>query len=205
MDGVGLELARPAASLLGAWKTERAEASSGPKELEEQSPDLGPTHPDTLATGSLRGAILWDLGSYDESECELRSVGCAQEEALGPVHDSTLATCHRLTTTLIALGRLGEAEEVLGTVIEDRRQSLGDEHPDTRAAIADLEALCERRKTDPAADPERSDPLGSNLLRAAVRARDHGFGTFEKSAVPVIAFHWPVSGVVATAPLASLG
>jgi hypothetical protein len=35
--------------------------------------------------------------------------------------------------------------------------------------------------------------------------RDHGLGTVEKSAVPVITFHWPVSGVEATAPLASMG
>jgi Tetratricopeptide repeat len=119
--------------------------------LSDQNPDLGPTHPDTLATGSLRGAILWDLGRYEESERQLRAVGCTQEEALGPVHHDTLATGHRLATTLIALRRLSEAEDMLGAVIEGQRQSLGYEHPDTRAAIADLEALRERRKTDPPA------------------------------------------------------
>jgi Tetratricopeptide repeat len=51
-----------------------------------------------------------------------------------------------MATTLLALGRLDEAEELLQTVVERRRSSLGDEHPDTRAAVADLEAMHQRRR-----------------------------------------------------------
>ena len=48
--------------------------------------------------------------------------------------------------------------------------------------------------------------LADGLVQGdGVRPRDHGFGTVAKSAVPVIAFHWPVSEVGATAPLASTG
>jgi hypothetical protein len=56
---------------------------------------------------------------------------------------------HRLATTLVALCRFGEAEELLRVVIAGRHDNLGDAHSDTRAAIADLEALRQRRSDEP--------------------------------------------------------
>ena len=44
---------------------------------------------------------------------------------------------------------------------------------------------------------------GQRYGRVGCRAPHLGVGTVAKSAVPVIAFHWPVSGLVATSPLAS--
>ena len=57
--------------------------------LHEQSPDLGPKHPQTLATHSLRADILNNLGHDEAREGEPRSLSIEQQAALGLTHDSS--------------------------------------------------------------------------------------------------------------------
>ena len=68
--------------------------------LEEQSPDLGPNHPDTLGTRRLRARVLRALGRFGQALAEIDGteerpgILSLEEQSpdLGPNHPDTLST-----------------------------------------------------------------------------------------------------------------
>ena len=98
--------------------------------LEEQSPDRGPTHPDTVNTRHLRASILQRLGRYDQALAEIDGTDKRpgilsleeQSPDRGPTHPSTLTTRHLRASILQDLGRYDQAlAEIDGT---DKRPGI---------------------------------------------------------------------------------
>ena len=103
----------------------------------------------------------------------------------------------------IHVARYKRTRQSTQTAIADRSGSMPSERsPGPRRMRPGSRA----KNTDRTREPQKCWRISHpRKVGGASAVRDHGVGTVEKSAVPVIAFHWPVSGSLATSPLASWG
>jgi tetratricopeptide (TPR) repeat protein len=96
--------------------------------FEARKRDLGPEHPDTLASRRFHANMLRDLGRYTECEDEHRIVRDISTRVFGPEHPDTLWSRHDWAFALIRLQRYDEAEEELRAIVRIRTTLLGAEH-----------------------------------------------------------------------------
>jgi len=100
-------------------------------------PDLGPDHPDTLASRNSLALALRALGRLTEAESEHREVCRRLNGALGPDHAFTLTSRGDLARVLRTMGRFEEAEAEHRAVAEALARELGPEHAETLASRGD--------------------------------------------------------------------
>ncbi|MEU4444159.1 FxSxx-COOH system tetratricopeptide repeat protein [Actinosynnema sp. NPDC050801] len=109
--------------------------------LEAETSQLGPDHPDILASQNNLATVLSALGRYREAEQLHRATFVVLARAFGPEHHNTLFSQSNLAAALNNLGRHGEAEQLLRASLDIRTRTLGPEHPDTLASQNDFAAV----------------------------------------------------------------
>lgn len=91
---------------------------------------LGPGHPETLDCVTYLGALLHDLGMFDQAaECFRRAYDI-QAEVLGADHVSTRGTLGSLVETLSQLDDVASAEPMLWKELAIAEKEDGPDHPD---------------------------------------------------------------------------
>ena len=110
-------------------------------EVRTSDTDLGPDHPDTLATRGNIALALRASGRLREAEAEHRAVVEAMTRVLGAEYPDTLAGRDNLASVLHDSGRLEEAEAERREVVETMTRVLGPDHPDTLTGRSNLASL----------------------------------------------------------------
>jgi tetratricopeptide (TPR) repeat protein len=91
-------------------------------EMNQQLPDLGPDHPDTLVVRGWLASVLRERGRLAEAEAEYRFLVAADIRLHGPDHPVTLVARGWLAALLREQGRLADAEvEYRALVAADNR------------------------------------------------------------------------------------
>jgi Flp pilus assembly protein TadD len=121
--------------------------------LEVSRETVGDRHPDTLASVSNLGALLYAKGDLTAAEPLFREVLEARRATLGNRHPDTLVSINNLGQLLKAKGDLAAAEPLLREALEVTRETLGDRHPSTLTSINNLGALLYAKGNLAAAEP----------------------------------------------------
>jgi tetratricopeptide (TPR) repeat protein len=118
--------------------------------------ELGPEHPDTLASMYDLANTLQNQGKYEAAEDMQRQVLELCQKMLGPEHQHTLASMHSLAKVVARQGKYEAAEDMQRQVLELRQKMLGPEHPDTLASMHSLAKVAARQgKYEAAEDIQR--------------------------------------------------
>ncbi|KGO41142.1 Tetratricopeptide-like helical [Penicillium expansum] len=112
--------------------------------LEAHERNLGPEHPETLASVSNLGSVLRKQGKYKEAKAMHLRVLEGREKALGLEHPDTLDSVSKLGSVLRRQGIYKEAEAMHRRVFESREKALGLEHPDTLDSISKIGSVLRR-------------------------------------------------------------
>jgi serine/threonine protein kinase/uncharacterized protein HemY len=96
-----------------------------------QTRELGPDHPDTLATTHALGRVYLDDGKPREAARLFELVRDSRSETLGPGHSDTLASMTDLVRCYYGLGQRQKALALREEIARVRNASLGREHPAT--------------------------------------------------------------------------
>ncbi|MBN2130717.1 MAG: tetratricopeptide repeat protein [Sedimentisphaerales bacterium] len=99
---------------------------------------LGPKHPDTLASTSRLAMLRVRQGNYAEAERFGVTAAQGMQEVLGKEHQDTLASMYHLGVVYWYQRRNAEAETLFSEVLELRRRTLGENHPDTLRTLNGL-------------------------------------------------------------------
>ncbi|KAJ6002315.1 Tetratricopeptide-like helical [Penicillium canescens] len=106
--------------------------------LEVRQNNLGPEHPDTLASVHHLGSLLDRQGKYEDAEAMHRRALDGREKALGLECRDTLTSVSHLGLVLERQGKYEEAEAMHRRSLERREKALGLEHPDTLTSVSQL-------------------------------------------------------------------
>jgi serine/threonine protein kinase/Tfp pilus assembly protein PilF len=107
--------------------------------------ELGPDHPDTLASLHDLAMQRWKQGKPAEASKLAREALEKRRRVLGPEHEETLFTQLNLGLFLLESGRLDEAESVLRQGIKICKQRLGWDHHHTLYGQNDLAIVLNRK------------------------------------------------------------
>jgi Tetratricopeptide repeat len=109
--------------------------------LTDQQQNLGPDHPDTLATRFAIAREMAARGDHAGAEKEFRDVLPHLERKLGRDHPVTLILWFSIARQMAARGNYAGAEGEFLDMLPHLRRKLGPDHPDFLAA-ADQNYLC---------------------------------------------------------------
>ncbi|KAF2706144.1 kinesin light chain 1 [Pleomassaria siparia CBS 279.74] len=109
--------------------------------LSMREKELGPEHPDTLASKGNLAIAINGQGRYNEAEIIHRQTLAQREKALGPKHLDTLASMNNLARVLDNQGKHKEAEILHMQTLAQREKVLGPKHPDTLTSASNLAGL----------------------------------------------------------------
>jgi tetratricopeptide (TPR) repeat protein len=90
--------------------------------------ELGPEHPDTLASQAFHANVLRELGRASEAYAEHQAIADIAGRVLGPDHPLSLQSRNGRAFALIRLGRHAEAEEEFCTIRDTGARVLGKGH-----------------------------------------------------------------------------
>ncbi len=110
---------------------------------------LGEDHPDTLASISSAGALLWEQGKPDQAEVYFRETLEKRRRLLGDDHESTLEALSNLGIVLDEQGKLDQAEQIFRQALEKLTRLHGEQHPGALQLLNNLGLLL-REKDNPA-------------------------------------------------------
>jgi len=102
--------------------------------LVHQRHELGPDHPDTLATRFSIAREMAACGDHAGAEEEFRAVFAGRQRKLGPYHPETLIAQFSVAQQMAARGNHAGAEEEFRAVFVARQRQLGPDHRDTLIA-----------------------------------------------------------------------
>jgi len=154
---------------LGMWQQATApqeEALAIRREL------LGDLDPESLASRSAMGSLLYSLGQQDEAEEHYRSVLDDRRKVLGELDPATLDSINNMGRLSWDRGRLREAEAYFREALVKRRQVLGDEHRDTLITMGKLGGVLRNQGNLNEAEP---------LLREALRGHQRTLGENDRN------------------------
>ncbi|MEM7754156.1 MAG: serine/threonine-protein kinase [Planctomycetota bacterium] len=106
---------------------------------------LGADAPDTLASDTARGRLLWLQGDAEQAEVIFRDVLERAQRALGMHDEISLLALSNLGSALLSQNRMDEAEAVFREALEGRERLLGETHRDTLAAMNQMGGLAYQR------------------------------------------------------------
>ncbi len=123
---------------------------------------LGPEHPDTLASVNNLAILYQAQGRYGEAEPLFQRALGAREKVLGPEHPNTLISINNLALIYQAQGRYGEAEPLYQRALAASDKVLGPEHPQTLASVNNLAELYRVQGRYGEAEPLHQRALGAS-------------------------------------------
>jgi tetratricopeptide (TPR) repeat protein len=127
--------------------------------LADQARELGPDHPDTLATCNNLADGYRDAGRTAEAITLFEQTVADRERVLGTDHPNTLASRNNLALAYQDAGRTAEAITLFEQTVADRERVLGTDHPNTLATRNSLAAVHRAAgQTARAVERESSDP-----------------------------------------------
>jgi serine/threonine protein kinase len=100
--------------------------------------ELGPGHPDTLATVSSLARAQLDAGKAKDAALLFEQVRDLRRETLGPGHPDTLASMNDLYRCYFRLGQHARALQLREEIVGLRKASLGPDHRDTLESMMNL-------------------------------------------------------------------
>jgi len=127
--------------------------------LEIRRRELGPTHPDTLASIADMGLLLWNQGKLGESEKYLREALEQRRRVLGPEHADTASSISDLGVLLISAGKLDQAEPFVREALDKLRRARGEDHVLTLEAISNMGYLLKAQGKRSEAEPYYREAL----------------------------------------------
>jgi non-specific serine/threonine protein kinase/serine/threonine-protein kinase len=107
--------------------------------------NLGPDHPDTLASAHNLAVLAERQGRYDDAHAILEPTLEARRRVLGRNDPETLTTLSNFGDIHVAVGDLEAAEEAFREVLAGLEPTLGPDHPQTIAAVNNLGYALRRR------------------------------------------------------------
>lgn len=107
--------------------------------------DLGPGHPDTLASVRHLGSVLMRQGKCKEAEAMHRRALEGSKNLLGLEHPDTLAIVSNLGSVFKRQDKYQKAEAMHCRALECRERALGLEHPSTLLSIGRLASVRQRQ------------------------------------------------------------
>ena len=102
--------------------------------LAHQRHELGPDHPDTLATRFSIAREMAACGDHAGAEEEFRAVFAGRQRKLGLYHPETLIARFSMAQQMAARGNHAGAEDEFRAVLMARQRQLGPDHRDTLMA-----------------------------------------------------------------------
>ncbi|MFE3024011.1 FxSxx-COOH system tetratricopeptide repeat protein, partial [Nocardia tengchongensis] len=99
--------------------------------LDESQDQLGPSHPETLATRGFLAAAYFGVGRAGDAVALYEQLLPDIERILGPDDLRTLVTRGNLAGTYQAVGKVGDAVTMLEQLLPDQERVLGPDHPYT--------------------------------------------------------------------------
>ncbi len=100
--------------------------------------ELGPQHPDTLATVSSLARAYLDADKLKEAAQMFEQVRDRRRETLGPGHPDTLASMNDLERCYYRLGQHARVLQLREEIVGLRKASLGPDHRDTLKSMMNL-------------------------------------------------------------------
>jgi eukaryotic-like serine/threonine-protein kinase len=129
--------------------------------------ELGPEHPETLASMDRVSENLEREGHYPEAESLARETLEIRRRTIGAEHADTIASMHTLAAITLSEGHFAESERLNRDALQIDRRVFGAEHPLTLTTMTYLaRALSEQRKF----------PEAEKLLREALEAEQRVLG-----------------------------
>ena len=122
--------------------------------LVHQRHELGPDHPDTLATRFCIAREMAACGDHAGAEEEFRAVFAGRQRQLGPYHPETLIARFSVAQQMAERGNHAEAEEEFRGLLSRLRRTLGPDHPDTLATWFSIAQQLAARGDDTGAEKE---------------------------------------------------
>ena len=110
------------------WVTISRPGSSMNDTLTRSRRVLGEDHPDTLASASLLGLVLWSLGDYQQARQLLNDTFTRSRRVLGEDHPTTLLSASVLGLVLWSLGDYQQARQLQNDTLTRSRRVLGEDH-----------------------------------------------------------------------------
>ena len=89
---------------------------------------LGEDHPDTLASASFLGLVVWSLGDYRQAWQLLNNTFTHSREVLGEDHPDTLLYAIHLGMIVWSLGDYQQARQLQNDSLARLRRMLGEDH-----------------------------------------------------------------------------
>ncbi|MGE4073849.1 MAG: tetratricopeptide repeat protein [Lysobacterales bacterium] len=106
--------------------------------LKIRQAELGPDHPDTLASEDAIGTLLQNQGKLAEAEPHLRAALAGRRRVLGEEHTDTIDSINNLGLLVHLQGRFDEAEPLYLEALDKYRRTLGPNDPSTLQMLNNL-------------------------------------------------------------------
>jgi len=137
------------------------------KALDIRRRTLGPENPDTIASMSQLGVIVYDQGDFQHSEKLERETVDVSSRVLGRDNPHTLDSMHRLSLILWQAGHFAEAEKFAREAMEGRKRVLGTDNQDTLNTMGLLSGVLQSEGKYPEAEK-----VGRQALEVSERVFD---------------------------------
>ncbi len=121
--------------------------------LEVRQSELGPEHPDTVASRVELGQLYWLAGRYDEAQATLEEALAQREQALGPEAPAVAEVLDHLGSVYSMKASWDSAQEALTQALAIREVVFGADSAEAASSLDDLAVLLlDRGEHEAAAD-----------------------------------------------------